>query len=72
MGDEMLKKKKLADMILTYEDRVKDVIYFLTLIKPSLKINIFELIDPFHFPNLFSFFFFKFSHKIFNYFLNRF
>mmetsp|Transcript_20389 Transcript_20389/g.37856 ORF Transcript_20389/g.37856 Transcript_20389/m.37856 type:complete len:367 (-) Transcript_20389:1060-2160(-) len=47
MSDSMLRKKSLANMILPYERRAKDVVDFLAIIKPELQVNVFELTDPF-------------------------
>ena len=47
MGDDMLRKKALANLILPYTQRAQTVVDFLTLIKPSIQVNVFQLADPF-------------------------
>lgn len=46
-SDELLSKKANADIILPYCERAKTVIDFLSIIKPSLSVDIVKLDDPF-------------------------
>ena len=46
-GNEMLKKKKNAELISSFQDRKKGVESFMQAIKPTLKIEVIELVDPF-------------------------
>jgi len=47
MSDELLQKKKGADLIESFEKRHSAVRDFLSLIKPSLALNLPKLLDPF-------------------------